>query len=47
MGFDTLRHALDVVWLVANDLGTMLASVFGGCTPYASEEARSWPPPSL
>lgn len=37
----SLRHALDAVASVSNDLGPMLAGVYGGETPYAAEEAES------
>ncbi len=38
LGRKSLRHALDAVAVVANDLGPVLASVFGGSTPYPLDE---------
>lgn len=40
LGRGSLRHALDAVASVSNDLGPMLASVYGGSTPYATEGAE-------
>jgi hypothetical protein len=36
LGRGSLRHALDAVASVSNDLGPMVAGVFGGTTPYAA-----------
>jgi hypothetical protein len=40
LGRKSLRHALDAVASVSNDLGPMLASVYGGSTPYTAEEVE-------
>src|ERR1700712_3087861 len=37
VGRRSLRHALDAVASVSNDLGPMVAGVFGGTTPYADQ----------
>jgi hypothetical protein len=39
LGRRSLRHALDAVASVSNDLGPMVAGVFGGTTPYAVPRA--------
>jgi hypothetical protein len=35
----SLRHALDAVSVVSNDLGPLMAGVYGGSTPYQAQEA--------
>ena len=40
LGRASLRHALDAVATVSNDLGPMLASVYGGSTPHQPEEVE-------
>jgi hypothetical protein len=40
LGRGSLRHALDAVATVSNDLGPMLASVYGGSTPFQPEEVE-------
>jgi hypothetical protein len=40
LGCGSLRHALDAVASVSNDLWPMLASVYGGSTPYQPEEVE-------
>lgn len=37
LGRASLRHALDAVASVSNDVGPMVAGVFGGSTPYEAE----------
>jgi hypothetical protein len=37
LGRGSLRHALDAVTLVTNDIGPMIASVYGGTTPYEAK----------
>ena len=41
LGRGALRHALDAVASVSNDLGPMMASVYGGTTPYSAEVQES------
>ena len=39
LGRRSLRHALDAVASVSNDVGPMVAGVFGGTTPYAARRS--------
>jgi hypothetical protein len=40
LGRRSLRHALDAVAVVSNDLGPLVASVYGGTTPFAAQTAE-------
>ena len=41
LGRASLRHALHAVAIASNDLGPVLAGVFGGSTPFEPQEAEA------